>query len=1742
MDNIANILTNLGLYDPQRRNQQNTGRGRGQHETENRGILFDALSEGEIYGLVHGDASVYLQTTPLMDRITKDKYGVVRTTGSISSSSNTTTLTVASGALDNIDTSGTRKVRIAGAGKAGASADPDITFTTVAGDATLTASDNFFAAGMVASNYHSNTGSRITIADANNEGDGDYQGVITKYTSATSVEVYPTPNKSVSGKAGTMELSATVSSWDTANNQCTISTAALTTVTDAVVIFDPPQERADTTTTDSSPKRNFENVAYSFRTGTQQQASIGTGTSTMAGAGIPSASFIVAPNTRLEWDATFGGTASDNTYTASSLGVTNASEIDQLKLTIGMPQCMAISTKSGNEYNSWLEFVADFEYSRDGGSTYTTERVVGPANSVITTRGVDTFDDKNTTSMHDGFIIGQTKKAFVEEYVIPVEQFQPFDDFRLVVQRCNEVNKLRGHHENINEAQIKFVEAQVTDKLSYPHTAYAAVSFMAKDFSGIPARAYHIKGKKIKVPTNYLTRDELGSDQATYKRNVSSGATESSYQDWDGNFRGDESTFAAGHVNFNKVYCNNPAWIFYDIITDPRYGLGELLDTSLIDKYSLYQIARYCDELVSDGKGGTEPRFTCNVTLNKEKEAYAVLKDLATVFRGLTYWMDGQLVTIQDSPKEPVYTFTKGNVVEGMFSYVSTSEKIRPNQIKVKYTDPENFYKKRVEVVEDIDNIVEKGRIISKGKTAFGCTSQGQAHRLGKWALLTDRIENEMVQFATGVNAAGLRPGDIINVQDSDLDSVQFSGRIKAGTSTTVVTLDRDVTLAAGHTYTLHLVYPSGGAYLADESATINSTAYKRGDLVLLDEGGSAIDTQAKASNCKDDSDNPVNLHWSESTRVEKQAISTSAGTISSGSNITVSSAFSSAPNSEVIWAITGVNSTTSVEATGNALQYRILSIEETSDDTIAIGALLYNINKYDAVEKDYKIDIVKRDLLPNTVSIDDKVPSPSSVTFNLQRSAASTDSTNSLESLQGVVKASVQWETPLETAISDNLVASTYVNEALDKTETTITVGSGSSLSATGYGVIEKGTSQEEIVYWSAKSTNDLTVTRGSLRTEALAHSTGVSFNEYKSYERRYSDIQSYEIEHNFHAKKGGLSKFTQVTVPGDETSVEIADVPAGIYTVRVRTVNSEGAKSAWTTFENTVTAPPMVGVGNTTKLPLGGTISSGITISSTGNWDITSSPYTVVNGAGVEYSITQGTQSHAQRRQAFSGLTDGATGYAVFDASLTGSDPWKAIDLKTDTAFYRGTGTITGSYSWWKEVGASNSGLTLCSGTITVTQDSNTVTGSSTAFTSDFSAGDLIRLGSTNDYALNTAAWYGVVEKVNSNTELLVKGVVSKAFTGKYAYKQSWKPDFTNDIILSKVIRNSSSSYTLNNYVTGPGADGSDGSTGVSTKTIYQAAVLASKPSTPSASSGVPSGWSDSIPSLSGSELCWMSIGVRAAGGTNYTWGDVILNLLTKDNIPDFGLAKADIGLGNVPNTDMTNIGNATSGTLPANRGGTGLTSVSTLLNSNVDAEHVGLENVPNVDMRDMGNANAGTLAAARGGTGLNSVSTLLNSNTTASDVGLGNVPNVDMRDLSNATSGTLSVARGGTGLGSLATLLNTNVTTFTVDKAQVIIWSNLSDNLTPAGTTYDWTVTWLNGAGTSLGTTVIRAAVNTSNNTSLLAMTTQSNGASATVSLGGAVSAGSFQATTVTLNSVVCTLSAQIIDGSGWDFKSG
>ena len=1474
-------------------------------ETRQRALVYDALTEGPIEGLVNGAASIFLDYVPLVDTYIYKHTNAINTTASVSAGS--TTVTVATGALDFADVDGgTRKILIKGAGKQGSSI-----FSATAGTTTLTASSSWFTSGMASASMHAEGAARIQIEGAGEDG-RPYVGYITAYTSGTSVQVAPPIATTVSGVSGAIDLVSVITAYNVGSNQVTITTAATTTVSGVAATLTAPQTD-HTTYANSSPPTNYNDLQYSFRSGTRHQRPI-----QMRNGGNPTASFVHAPNIRMDQNATFDSTngVSDHLVTSSEVGIPNPAETDEIFFVIEMPQLFAISTKSGTEYNSWVEFTCDFEYSRDGGSSYFSNRLVGPTDNEIINRtnGFEFFNDRSTLSLHDGYIINKTKKAFQEPYLFNVEEFKPFDTWRLRFQRVNEPNKPQEHHDNLNESFIKFVEARITDKFSYPFTAIGAVSFNAKDFSGQPKRSYHIKGKKVQVPTNYLTRDETDDISASYKRNVSDGSTESTYQDWDGNFRGDDSTFAVGHVNHNKVYTNNPAWIFYDIITDHRYGLGELVAENFVDKYALYQIARYCDELVDDGKGGQEPRFTCNAYINKATEAFKVLKDLAGVFRGMVYWMDGELVAVQDRPKEPIYTFTQGNVIDGQFAYESTSERIRANQIIIKWNDPQDQFRAKSHIVDDVDNIIDTGRINSTQMSAFGCTSEGQAHRLGKWRLLTDKIETEVCSFSTSVNAGFIRPGDIINVQDHYLDSVQFSGRIKAGVSTTVVTLDRAVTLASNTTYTLHLVYPAGGAYLEQDSATINSTNYTRGDLVLLDEDGAAIDTHAKASNVKDDSNNEVILAWSEHSRVEKQTISTSAGTIAAGSNITVSSAFTAVPNAEVIWALTAQKNDT--EVTGSAKQYRVLGIDENEAGTFSIAAGLYNDKKYDLVEKDYKVTPAtqtERVLFDNTratsQAIEQAVPGPDSITFSLQQVSADTDTdgTNDGETLTGTLKAVIEWEMPGTIRLASNVLANSFVNEPLDKTETTITLGAAATTDK-GYGIIEKGTSNEEVVYWTAKSGNNITAVRGSLGTTAKTHATGVSFTEVPSFVTPYPNLAYFELEHTFGANQR-TERFITVEVPGSQTSFEVANVLGGTHNVRVRTVNNAGATSQWTSFENTVRAPGLVKATSRGNLSVGGTMTSPISITSAGAYNIANSTYTFTDAAGQEYNITQTDATHAQRTQSFSGLSaSNGVGFAVFDCSASASDPWKALDQKTDTTFHAGAGTTAGSFTWWKEVGASNLGLSLVTGTITAEANSSTVTGSSTTFTSDFAVGDMIRLGSTNDYAENSSAWYGYVDKVVSDTSLLVKGVVTKAFSSKFAYKQSFKPDFARDTIVSKITRTASSSYLLEHFGSIPGLAGADGAQGAQGATgnagsagpqtvvsfVYHQASSSSQPSTPSADSyhltnntftNLTSGWATTPPTFAAgnSNKYWYSYfraeentagGGTASGGSNLTF----------------------------------------------------------------------------------------------------------------------------------------------------------------------------------------------------------------------------------------------------------------------------
>lgn len=412
-------------------------------------------------------------------------------------------------------------------------------------------------------------------------------------------------------------------------------------------------------------------------------------------------------------------------------------------------------------------------------------------------------------------------------HTIDLTKYQPYTGFKLTVRRITESGNMtddqngRAHTYNDQHDGKRFVQlgwrgsdvakwqaiqgggisqvmGVITEKFNYPHTAMAMVTFDAKSYSSAPKRAYECYGLKVRIPKNYITREEFGlltsDDSPDANRNEVLGGLASPDRLYQGFFN--------GQFHEERVYTDNPAWIYYDMLTNNRYGVGEFLQDSDIDVYSLYRIAKYCDELVPDGAGGFEPRFTCNLYLSKATEVYKVMKDMATIFRGLMYWMDGKLTTLIDAPTPPVYTFNRSNVVEGNFAYTYTGSKTRTNQVVVSWNNPANQYKLEPLFVEDRANIAKTGQVIRTESTAFGCTSAGQAIRYGRWKLWTSINQTEVVNFETSLNGVFLSPGDVINVQDNHDQEVKYGGRIldvTYNTATTVASITIDRPLAEGN-------------------------------------------------------------------------------------------------------------------------------------------------------------------------------------------------------------------------------------------------------------------------------------------------------------------------------------------------------------------------------------------------------------------------------------------------------------------------------------------------------------------------------------------------------------------------------------------------------------------------------------------------------------------------------------------------------------------------------------------------------------------------------------------------------------------------------------------------------------------------------------------------------------------------------------------------------------------------------
>lgn len=299
-------------------------------------------------------------------------------------------------------------------------------------------------------------------------------------------------------------------------------------------------------------------------------------------------------------------------------------------------------------------------------------------------------------------------------------------------------------------------------------------------------------------------------------------ATSTDY--WDGEFKAD------------KQWTDNPAWCFYDLLTNKRYGVGNYISESDVDKWSLYQIAKYCDELVSDGFGGVESRFTCNVYIQTQDDALKVLSDMASVFRGMFYYSNGFIYAINDMPEDtPVYSFTNSNVIDGNFNYESTSLKDRNSVVYIRYIDKNNLYKPAVEYVENIE-AVRKFGFKETELTAFGCTSRGQAQRLGRWLLASEYNETETVSFEAGPECVYLKPGDVIKINDYNKKYKTVGGRLNlinisgnANITTGILTLDRklDFNFSGNQNYKLTIISPKYNLDPSFDGAVTSSNDYK---------------------------------------------------------------------------------------------------------------------------------------------------------------------------------------------------------------------------------------------------------------------------------------------------------------------------------------------------------------------------------------------------------------------------------------------------------------------------------------------------------------------------------------------------------------------------------------------------------------------------------------------------------------------------------------------------------------------------------------------------------------------------------------------------------------------------------------------------------------------------------------------------------------------------------------------------
>ncbi len=453
--------------------------------------------------------------------------------------------------------------------------------------------------------------------------------------------------------------------------------------------------------------------------------------------------------------------------------------------------------------------------------------------------------------------------------------------------------------------QIAGFTEVIDAKLRYPNTALLYIEFSAEQFRNIPAVTIETKLKKMQVPSNYdpVARSYSGI--------------------WDGTFK--------------QAWTDNAVWMTYDITTADRFGLGRRIKPWMVDKWELYRISQYCDQLVPDGKGGQEPRFICNLNLQSKADAWSLLRDISAIYRGMTYWAQGQVFTLSDMPRATDFDFayTRSNVIDGKFTYSSASERTRYTRALISYDNPANNYDTDVTAVTDAklqrrygDNPLEI--------SAIGCTRESEAQRRGKWALLTNS-KDRAISFKVGLDGRIPLPGYVIPVADELLAGRAVGGRI-ADANGKVIKLDRDTQAKPGDRLILNL--PDGKC----EGRTVQSV---------------------------------------------------------SGRQITVTTAYSVAPERELVWAL---------DADDLAIPlYRVTSVARPEPGVFEISAVQYDPSKFAHIDTGARLEERPISVIPVTV-----VPPPASVTLSSNYAVDQGIAINTMNiswpAVNGAVAYDVEW------------------------------------------------------------------------------------------------------------------------------------------------------------------------------------------------------------------------------------------------------------------------------------------------------------------------------------------------------------------------------------------------------------------------------------------------------------------------------------------------------------------------------------------------------------------------------------------------------------------------------------------------------------------------------------------------------------------------------------------------------------